>query len=152
MAIAYTCKDTFAGTRTVPSWIGTKVGVRPKMNAIWVAVTSEDDGVNCTVATSPGKAVSSGKAPVMMRAGKRVSPKLGLLGEHETMNPFAAEKAWFIVRDVYDTFKLDLFLWWVSKSDLLMWERDDKWGIKVKHPRGQRSHGSENLKDKELAS
>ena len=32
------------------------------------------------------------------------------------------------------------------------WERDDKWGIKVKHPRGQRSHGSENLKDKELAS
>jgi len=34
VAIAYTCPDTFAGTRTVPSWIGTKVGVRPKINAI----------------------------------------------------------------------------------------------------------------------
>jgi len=57
---------------------------------------------NCTVAFSPGKAVSSGKAPVMLRAGKGVRPRLGLLAGHETMNPFAAVKAWFMVREVWN--------------------------------------------------
>ena len=107
VAIAYTCPDTFAGIRTVPSWIGTKVGVRPKINAICVAVTCIicEDGVNCTVATSPGKAVSEGKAPVMLRAGKGllVMPRVGVLGGHETMNAFANVKAWFMVREVYDS-------------------------------------------------
>lgn len=61
-----------------------------------------EDGVNCTVAFSPGKAVSSGKAPVILRAGKGERPRLGLLGGHETMNPFAAVKACFMVREVYN--------------------------------------------------
>jgi len=38
----------------------------------------------------------------MLRAGKGVRPRLGLLGGHETMNPFANVKAWFMVREVWN--------------------------------------------------
>ena len=62
-----------------------------------------EDDVNCTVAFSPGKAFSAGKAPVILRAGKGVRPRLGLLDGHETMNPDASVKACFLEREVYDS-------------------------------------------------
>ena len=51
---------------------------------------------------SPGKTDCPGKAPVMLRAGKGMRLRLGLVLGHETMNPDAAVKAWRIVRGVYD--------------------------------------------------
>ena len=60
-----------------------------------------DDGANCTVTLSPGKTAFPGKAPAMLRDGKGVRPKLGLVDGHETMNSDAAVKAWRIVRGVY---------------------------------------------------
>ena len=60
-----------------------------------------DDGAYCTVALSPGKTDFPGKAPLMLRDGKGVRSKLGLVGGHETMDPDATVKAWRIVRGVY---------------------------------------------------
>ena len=61
--------------------------------------------VYCTVTVSPGKAGGPGKAPVILRGGKAVRPRLGLEDGHQVMNPLASVKACCRERAVYDKFR-----------------------------------------------
>ena len=59
------------------------------------------EDVNCTLAFCPGKAVwFVGKEPSILRGGKGVRFRLGLLDGHEVMNGDANEKACLMVRGV----------------------------------------------------